>query len=181
MEFILAFAPRPFGIGASDGKIHRADQHAFLARAADHLAVGVTLAFETRNLQGKTYGNTSDYTLWRSFQDQSGRWIDVWVTSRFDAPTMIDHIQLVRKVRETGETWPSQIDLRYIGVEELNRGLAEHGFTVVAQYGTWARSPACFQARKLLRSVAGKSGMASPVKPNLGMQVMVASAPKAWR
>ena len=118
-----------------------ADQHAFLARASAHIAVGGTLAFETRNLPGKTYGNTSDPTLWRSFQDPAGRWIDVWVASRFDAPTMIDHVQLVREVRETGETWPSQIALRYIGVDELNRCLAAHDFTVVAQYGDWANTP----------------------------------------
>jgi 2-polyprenyl-3-methyl-5-hydroxy-6-metoxy-1,4-benzoquinol methylase len=72
-----------------------ADQHAFLAHAADHIVVGGTLAFETRNLHGKAYGNTSDSTLWRSFQDPTGRWIDVWVASRFDAPTMIDHVQLI--------------------------------------------------------------------------------------
>ena len=90
---------------------------------------------------GKTYGNTSDYRLWKSFQDPTGRWLDVWVASRFDAQTMIDHVQLVRKVRATGETWPSQIALRYIGVEALNRRLAEHGFTVVEQYGDWAKTP----------------------------------------
>jgi len=118
-----------------------ADQHAFLTRAYDHVAVGGTLAFETRNLYGKTYGNTSDYRLWKSFQDPTGRWLDVWVASRFDAQTMIDHVQLVRQVRATGETWPSQIALRYIGVEALNRRLAEHGFTVVEQYGDWAKTP----------------------------------------
>jgi len=117
------------------------DQNDFFARAYDHLAVGGTLAFETRNLSGKNYGGSSDLTLWRSFQDPAGRWIDVWVASRFDSQTMIDHVQLVRKVRETGEAWPSQISLRYIGVEDLNRRLAEHGFTVVAQYGDWAKTP----------------------------------------
>jgi SAM-dependent methyltransferase len=127
-----------------------ADQHAFLARASAHIAVGGTLAFETRNLHGKTYGHTSDSTLWRSFQDQSGRWIDVWVASRFDAPTMIDHVQLVRKVRETGETWPSQIALRYIGVEELNRRWAAHGFTVVAQYGDWSKTPRVFSSPEII-------------------------------
>jgi SAM-dependent methyltransferase len=118
-----------------------ADQHAFLARASDHIAAGGTLAFDTRNLHGKTYGNTSDYTLWRSFQDQTERWIDVWVASQFDAQMMLDHVQLVRKVRETGETWPSQIALRYIGVEELTRRLTAHGFMVVAQYGDWSKTP----------------------------------------
>jgi SAM-dependent methyltransferase len=118
-----------------------ADQHAFLARAYTHVDAGGTLAFETRNLRGKNYGQAGDYTLWRSFQDQNGRWIDVWVASRFDPQTMHDHVQLLRKVRATGETWPSQITLRYLGVEELNRRLAEHGFTVVAQYGDWSKMP----------------------------------------
>jgi hypothetical protein len=63
---------------------------------------------------------------------------------------MIDHVQLVRKVRETGETWPSQIALRYIGVEELNRRLAKHGFTVVAQYGDWAKTPCGFSSPEII-------------------------------
>jgi SAM-dependent methyltransferase len=118
-----------------------ADQHAFLAQVFEHLAVGGTFAFETRNLCGKNYGNTSDYTLWRSFQDQRGQWIDVWVASRFDVQTMIDHVQLMRQVRQTGENHPSKIALRYIAIEELNRRLAEHGFTIVAQYGDWGHAP----------------------------------------
>ena len=118
-----------------------ADQDAFLARAFAHLTVGGILAFETRNLQGRTYGTTSDSRLWRSFQDPAGQWIDVWVASRFDPQTMVDHVQLVRKVRATGETWPSQIALRYIDREALNQRLVAHGFTVVAQYGDWSKAP----------------------------------------
>lgn len=127
-----------------------ADQNAFLSRAADHIAAGGTLAFETRNLEGKNYGNHSELTPWRSFQDLNGRWIDVSVASRFDAQTMVDHVQLVRTVRETGETWPSQIALRYISAQELNRRLAEHGFTVVAQYGDWAKGPCVVSSPEII-------------------------------
>jgi SAM-dependent methyltransferase len=127
-----------------------ADQDAFLARAFDHLTVGGTLAFDTRNLQGRTYGTTSDSTLWRSFQDPTGRWIEVWVASQFDPHTLIDHVQLVRKVRETGETWPSQIALRYIGVEALNQRLAAHGFTVVAQYGNWSKTSCVLSSPEII-------------------------------
>jgi hypothetical protein len=121
-----------------------------LACAFAHLTIGGTLAFETRNLQGRTYGKTSDYTLWRSFQDPTGRWIDVWVASQFDPHTMIDHVQLVRKVRETGEAWPSQIALRYIGVDALNQRLTAHGFTVVAQYGDWAKTPCMLSSPEII-------------------------------
>jgi SAM-dependent methyltransferase len=134
------------------------DQDAFLTRAYDHLDVGGTLAFDTRNLGGRTYSSTIDLALWRSFQDPAMRWIDVWVASRFDSQTMIDHVQLVRKVRETGEAWPSQIALRYIGVEDLNRRLAEHGFTVVAQYGEWAKTP-CAPASPEIITVCRRDGV----------------------
>jgi SAM-dependent methyltransferase len=127
-----------------------ADQDAFLARAFAHLTVGGTLAFETRNLQGRTYGTTSDSTLWRSFQDPTGRWIDVWVASQFERHTMIDHVQLVRTVRQTGEAWPSQIALRYIGIEALNQRLAAHGFTVVAQYGDWSKTPCVLSSPEII-------------------------------
>ncbi|MCI0661170.1 MAG: class I SAM-dependent methyltransferase [Acidobacteria bacterium] len=118
-----------------------AEQRAFLERSYNHIDVGGTLAFETRNLRGKNYGSSGDYRLWKSFQDSTGRLIEVWVASRFDSQTMIDHVQLMRKVRGTNEMWPSQIALRYIGVEELNQRLVEHGFTIVAQYGDWAKTP----------------------------------------
>jgi hypothetical protein len=127
-----------------------ADQDAFLARAFAHLMVGGTLAFESRNLQSRTSSTTSDYTLWRSFQDPTGRWIDVWVASQFDPHMLIDHVHLVRQVRETGETWPSQIALHSMGVEALNQRLAAHGFTVVAQYGNWSTTPCVLSSPEII-------------------------------
>jgi SAM-dependent methyltransferase len=127
-----------------------AEQDALLARVRDHLEVEGIFAFETRNLRGKNYGDAGDFALWRSFQDPDGRWIDVRVASRYDALAMIDHVRLLRQVRETGETRPSEIALRYIGVEELNRRLAEHGLTVVAQYGDWAKAPCTFMSPEII-------------------------------
>jgi 2-polyprenyl-3-methyl-5-hydroxy-6-metoxy-1,4-benzoquinol methylase len=118
-----------------------ADQHLFLARMHDHLEPGGILAFETRNLAGRTYGHTIKPTLWRSFQDDLGRWIDVFTVATLDTERMIDHVDITRTVRQTGETWASKIALRYTSVEHLNHLLAQHGFTVVEQYGDWSRGP----------------------------------------
>jgi hypothetical protein len=118
-----------------------ADQHLFLERMHEHLEPGGILAFETRNLAGRTYGHIREPTLWRSFQDGMGRWIDVFTAATFDAEHMIDHVDITRTLRQTGEVWPSKIALRYTSVEHLNPLLAQHGFTVVEQYGNWSRVP----------------------------------------
>jgi SAM-dependent methyltransferase len=115
------------------------DQHMFLERIYSHIDTGGILAFETRNIEGKGSGGSSEYTLWRSFQDSRGRWIDVSTASSFNAETMVDHVDIIRTVRETGEKWPSKIALRYITVERLNQLLKLHGFTIVEQYGDWSR------------------------------------------
>ena len=127
-----------------------ADQHQFLERMHNHLEPGGVLAFETRNLAGRTYGHTREPILWRSFQDPLGRWIDVFTASTFDAERMIDHVDLTRTVRETGETWPSKIALRYTSVEHLNHLLEQHGFTVVEQYGDWSKAPVSSAAPEII-------------------------------
>lgn len=118
-----------------------ADQHMFLERIYRHLEPGGMLAFEIRNLDVKGYGDAREHTHWRSFQDRAGQWIDVSTASSFDAETMIDHVDIIRAVRETGETWPSKIALRYLTVAQLNDLLERHGFTVVEQYGDWSGAP----------------------------------------
>lgn len=117
------------------------DQRMFLEGMYHHLEPGGILAFETRNLEGRNYGSSSEPTLWRSFQDPMGRWIDVSTASAFHAQSMIDYVDITRTVRETGEQWPSKIALRYMTVEALNHLLGQHGFTILEQYGNWSKLP----------------------------------------
>ena len=127
-----------------------ADQHQFLERMSELLEVGGVLGFETRNLEAKDYGASREPTLWRSFQDSQGRWIDVATASRFDAEHMIDHVEMTRTVRATGESWPSKIALRYTPVDELNRRLEQQGFTIVEQYGAWSKEPVSASAPEII-------------------------------
>ncbi len=117
------------------------DQRMFLERIYDHLEPGGVLAFETRNVESRDYGSSSEPTVWRSFQDPIGRWIDVSTASAFHTQSMIDYVDITRTVRGTGEQWPSKIALRYIAVEELRDLLEQHGFTIIEQYGNWSKMP----------------------------------------
>jgi hypothetical protein len=63
---------------------------------------------------------------------------------------MIDHVDITRTLRQTGKVWPSKIALRYTSVEHLNPLLAQHGFTVVEQYGNWSRVPAAASTLEIM-------------------------------
>jgi SAM-dependent methyltransferase len=117
------------------------DQNAFLTVASTHLVEAGTLAFEIRNLGGKSYGDSWEFKHLRSFQDLRGHRIDLSVSSRLDRATMIDDVHMLRATQGTGETWHSKIALRYTKVDELDARLESHGFTVLEQFGGWDRRP----------------------------------------
>jgi SAM-dependent methyltransferase len=117
------------------------DLHAFFERMREHLVDEGVLAFETRNFAAKTFGGTPEPTLWHSYEDRAGRWIDVNVGSVYDPETGIEQLTFIDVVRATGERTQSTSALRYVSVEQLNRLLREHGFDVVAQYGDWHKGP----------------------------------------
>ncbi|MEM7343828.1 MAG: class I SAM-dependent methyltransferase [Chloroflexota bacterium] len=118
------------------------DQDNFLERAFQHLKSGGFLAFETRNPDGRRYyTQTESQSYAHSFLDVQDQWIDVSITSTFDTATMIDHLKIDRTQRKTRETKHSQIALRYTTIDALTKRLEAHGFTILKQYGDWAKSP----------------------------------------
>ena len=117
------------------------DQRDFLERAYHNLDSGGVLAFETRNLTGRTYNRSSEKKYAYTFADTQGQWIDVAIASKFDPTTMIDHLQLIRTHRETGKTVYSKIRLRYTELADLNHLLKNQGFTILEQYGDWSKAP----------------------------------------
>lgn len=117
------------------------DIHDFLERMREHLLDDGYLAFETRNFAAKTFGGSAEPTHWHSFQDGQGRWVDVSIGSRYDPESGIERLADERIVRETGERERTAFSLRYVTAEQLNRTLRQHGFSIVQQYGDWAKGP----------------------------------------
>lgn len=115
--------------------------HDFLERMREHLEEGGYLAFETRNFAAKDFGGSEEPTLWRSFQDDQGRWVDVLVGSRYDPETGIERFVSQRVVRETGDVSGEYSSLRYVTAGQLNDMLHQHGFSVIHQYGNWDKGP----------------------------------------
>jgi len=121
--------------------ITAADLEAFFARVREHLKPDGVFAFETRDYTAKTFGGSEEPTLWRSFQDARGRWIDVLIGARFDPETGIEQLEEIRVVRETDAREHTTFALRYIPLDELNDLLHTHGFEIMQQYGDWLKGP----------------------------------------
>jgi SAM-dependent methyltransferase len=121
--------------------ITAADLEALFARIREHLESEGVFAFETRDYTAKTFGGSEEPTLWRSYQDADGRWVDVLIGARFDESTGIEHLKEIRVVRESGEREHLTFALRYIPVNELNELLRTQGFEIVGQYGDWNKGP----------------------------------------
>jgi SAM-dependent methyltransferase len=113
----------------------------FLERAREHLLPGGILAFETRNYAAKSWGKSEEPIPWNSFENAEGQWIDELIGGRYDPETWVEHLTFIQVKRDTGEREESTTVLRYVPLEELNRRLNEHGFTIVQQYGDWHKGP----------------------------------------
>ena len=118
-----------------------ADQQAFLATVRHHLEDGGIFAFETRNLDAKSYGDSEDYRYWHSFQDERGRQVDTLTASELDKDSMVDHVKIKRVVQATGDEHFSETHLRYNSLAQFNQLLHASGFELLAQYGDWSKVP----------------------------------------
>ena len=117
------------------------DISAFLQGAREHLLDDGYLAFETRNFAAKSFGGSEEPTLWKSVQDDSGRWIDLLIGSRYDPDSGVELLIGERLIRETGQRERSTSSLRYLALDKLNAMLQQHEFLVEQQYGFWDKQP----------------------------------------
>lgn len=122
----------------------------FLASMREHLLDDGYLAFETRNYQANNFSSSAAPALWKSYQDEQGRWIDAYFGGRFDPETGIEYLTGEDVVRETGERASNTTMLRYVPVEQLNSALHRHGFDIVQQYGDWEKSPLGDEQREII-------------------------------
>ncbi|MCB0060905.1 MAG: hypothetical protein KDE19_02275, partial [Caldilineaceae bacterium] len=126
-----------------------ADQSAFLLTLHAHLEEGGRFAFETRNPADSDWLDT-DWERWRTFTDPAGQTVEARMKSIYDQHSLLEYIEFRRTVPATGETVEAQTTLRYTDVEQLNLRLAEHGFTVVEQYGNWMRHPLIYDSPEII-------------------------------
>lgn len=138
-RFRLIFATS----GVFQHMLTRSDQEALLARAREHLAPGGLFAVDVALLHLVAGGGADEEQEWFSYQDEDGRTVRVSGTNRYDPTTRVNVETAVRRWQdERGEhVHRAPLALRFFEREELVTLLRDCGFTVVASYGGYDRSP----------------------------------------
>ncbi len=105
-----------------------------------HLREGATFVFDTRLLDGSDVSTTEEYELWESYLGAAGQEVTAHFKQRFD-PTRRLLTYDFKDVYEDGGVQYAQETLRFMTLDEVERLLAEMGFTIVARYGDWEYTP----------------------------------------
>jgi SAM-dependent methyltransferase len=124
------------------------DVRASLAGVHRVLRDGGRFAFETRHPQARAWeawnpSNPSDFT------DSSGRALRVW----HEIESIAGDVVTLTETTAQAEGLVLRVDrgiLRFMNVETLNGLLAETGFEITAQYGTWDRDPVDASSREII-------------------------------
>lgn len=130
--------------GVFQHMLTRADQEALLSSVRDHLAPDGLFAVDVALPQLVAGSDSAEEQPWFSYQDERGRTVQVSGTNRYDPATQINVETAVRRWR--GDDGREQVHraplaLRFFTPEELTALLRESGFTIVALYGDYDRSP----------------------------------------
>ena len=119
------------------------------------LREGGQFAFETRHPQARAWetwnpSNPADVT------DAAGRSLRIW----YEVESVADHVVTLTETTADADGRVLRVDradLRFMDVAAVNGFLAEAGFEVAAQYGSWDRRPIDASSREII-TIARKSG-----------------------
>ncbi|THE10741.1 class I SAM-dependent methyltransferase [Bacillus timonensis] len=87
--------------------------------------------------------STEEY--WRSYKDETGKTVDVYTISNYDTMQQVQHYITIRRQKaDSGKTMDEKktnIKLRYVFPQEMDRLLKGIGFEIVGVYKDWNETP----------------------------------------
>ncbi|WP_010676658.1 class I SAM-dependent DNA methyltransferase [Bacillus timonensis] len=121
------------------------EQDQLLASVYSHLEKEGIFIFGTRFPSADELLQPATEEYWRSYKDDTGNMINVYTISSYDTIQQVQHYTTIRrKMDDTGKTideMKTNIKLRYVFPQEMNRLLKENGFEILAVYKDWNESP----------------------------------------
>jgi len=129
------------------------DQDRLLQSVHAHLSVDGVFIFDTRFPSKEELLQPETEEYWRSFADHLGREVDVSTIAVYDALTQIQSYQTMRRYQERDGSvskTESRISLRYVYPAEMDRLLANHGFSVVHRYQDWRKTELTSEATNMV-------------------------------
>ncbi|HYK32041.1 MAG TPA: class I SAM-dependent methyltransferase [Streptosporangiaceae bacterium] len=124
------------------------DVSASLAGVHRVLRDGGRFAFETRHPQARAWEAWNPSSL-SDFTDSSGRALRVW----HEIESIVGDVVTLTETTAEADGPVLRMDrgtLRFMDVETLNGFLAETGFEITAQYGSWDRDPIDASSREII-------------------------------
>ncbi len=131
------------------------DQIDFFTTIKKHLTKNGKLAFETRNLNNKTYGTHKEMKYKRSILNEKNEVIKIFLSTEYDEQTALDQVKFKRVNEATGVVSFSEIYLKYTTQVELNRLLTSCGYEIVHQFGNWKKEAVQVNSPELI-TICGK-------------------------
>ncbi|MEH7236717.1 class I SAM-dependent DNA methyltransferase [Bacillus sp. JJ1562] len=121
------------------------EQDQLLTSVHNHLGNEGVFIFGTRFPSPDELLQPSTEEYWRSYKDEAGKVVDVYTISNYDTIKQIQHYITIRKqIDENGQTIDEKktnIKLRYVFPQEMDRLLKGNGFEILAVYKDWKETP----------------------------------------
>ncbi|WP_338020593.1 hypothetical protein [Alkalihalobacterium alkalinitrilicum] len=130
-------------------------QDELLDSVHQHLEGNGIFLFGTRFPSREELMQPEKEEYWRSYYIPSGEKVNVYTVSHYDD---VKQIQTYKTIRRSAEKEGlTQIQLRYVFPQEMERLLQHRGFTIVLQYGNWDKAPISNNSSQLIYICKKKS------------------------
>ncbi|GGA70115.1 class I SAM-dependent methyltransferase [Ornithinibacillus halotolerans] len=117
------------------------DQNQLLRSVHYHLEKDGVFIFNTRFPSREELLQPAEEEYWRNYTDPStGLNVDVFTISEYNSLTQIQHYTTIRRAQDGSEK-RTDIQLRYVYPQELERLARENGFKVLQLFGDWKETP----------------------------------------
>lgn len=121
------------------------EQDQLLSSVQNHLDNDGIFVFDTRFPSPDELLQPPTEEYWRSYEDEAGKKVDVYTISSYDTIQQVQHYITIRKQKDDNDQVidekKTNIKLRYVYPQEMDRLLKGNGFETLAVYKDWNETP----------------------------------------
>ncbi|MCC3356050.1 class I SAM-dependent methyltransferase [Bacillus sp. REN16] len=121
------------------------EQDQLLGSVHNHLEQEGIFIFGTRFPSPDELLQPATEEYWRSYKDETGKMVDVYTISNYDTIQQVQHYMTIRRQKDENgkmiDEKKTNIKLRYVYPQEMDRLLKGNGFEILAVYKDWHETP----------------------------------------
>ncbi|RFB13656.1 class I SAM-dependent methyltransferase [Bacillus sp. HNG] len=129
-------------------------QDQLLQSVYNHLEKGGIFIFGTRFPSPDELLQPSTEEYWRSYKNENGKLVDVYTISNYNTIQQVQHYITIRRQRDACgkmmDEKKTNIKLRYVFPQEMDRLLKGNGFEIVGVYKDWNETPLTEDSQQII-------------------------------